>query len=89
MNQRHVQLPLLAADERTLDDEARAVGDAIAHHGHVTPAQAGRIALTIRGHRPSGCDSSPALLSAGYRTLRRLERLGHARQLDHRRWGRP
>ncbi len=72
------QLPLLEvlADERTLDDAARTVLEAIDRRGSLTAKQAGRVVYRLRGFRVTIGVPTLWVIAAGARVLGRLERHG-------------
>jgi len=74
-------------DERTLDDVARTVLEAIDKFGSITARQAGRIVYRFRGFEDLLAIPGPWFTSAGKPVLARLERVGVVR---HRRgrWSR-
>lgn len=69
-------------DERTLDDVARTVLEAIDRFGSITARQAGRIVYRFRGFEDLLAIPGPWFTSAGKPVLKRLERIGLVR---HRR----
>jgi ribosomal protein S18 acetylase RimI-like enzyme len=79
-----LQLESVPVDERTLDDVARTVLEAIDKRGSVSVVQAGRIVYRFRGYECLLSVPTAWLVSAGRPVLERLARVG----LVHRRGGR-
>lgn len=69
-----------AVDERTLDDVARTVLEAIDKHGSLTARQAGEIVYRFRGYERLLSTPKPWFTSAGRPVLDRLERIGLVRR---------